>query len=182
MADNFKALEADYERLAAAGKATRQKFEDLQCVQQTKNDLDEVSNWVNEKIALCSTKTTVKDLLALSVQQEKQKTFQNELKKWQKKYDNVKTSMKRMATLLAGDLTTFEEKVSAIDKQWLELRELSADKEIHLAALAAQLNLNSDLNEVGKPKNNCLRSELVLYSMWDCKNLNHLTFYRPNLG
>jgi hypothetical protein len=69
-------LEADYERLAAAGKATRQKFEDLQCVQQIKNDLDEVSNWVNEKIALCSTRTNVKDLLALSVQQEKHKTFQ----------------------------------------------------------------------------------------------------------
>ena len=74
--ENFKALEADYERLAAAGKATRQKFEDLQCVQQIKNDLDEVSNWVNEKIALCSTRTNVKDLLALSVQQEKHKTFQ----------------------------------------------------------------------------------------------------------
>jgi len=42
VAENFKALEADYERLAAAGKATRQKFEDLQCVQQIKNDLDEV--------------------------------------------------------------------------------------------------------------------------------------------
>jgi hypothetical protein len=69
VAENFKALEADYERLAAAGKATRQKFEDLQCVQQIRNDLDEVSNWVNEKIALCSTKTAVKDLLALSVQQ-----------------------------------------------------------------------------------------------------------------
>ena len=56
VSDNFKALEADYERLAEAGKATRQKFEDLQCVQQIKNDLDEVSNWVNEKIALCSTR------------------------------------------------------------------------------------------------------------------------------
>ena len=150
MAENFKALEADYERLAAAGKATRQKFEDLQCVQQIKNDLDEVSTWVNEKIALCSTKTTVKDLLALSLQQEKQKTFQTELKKWQKKYDNVKTSMKRLVPLVAGDLASFEGKVSAIDKQWQELRELSADKEIHLAALAAKLNLNSDLNEVSK--------------------------------
>ena len=150
MAENFKALEADYERIAAAGKATRQKFEDLQCVQQIKNDLDEVSTWVNEKIALCSTKTTVKDLLALSLQQEKQKTFQTELKKWQKKYDNVKTSMKRLVPLVAGDLASFEGKVSAIDKQWQELRELSADKEIHLAALAAKLNLNSDLNEVSK--------------------------------
>jgi hypothetical protein len=59
---------------------------------------------VQEKIALCSTKTTVKDLLALSLQQEKQKTFQTELKKWQKKYDNVKTSMKRLVPLVAGDM------------------------------------------------------------------------------
>jgi hypothetical protein len=149
-------LEADYERLAAAGKATRQKFEDLQCVQQIKNDLEEVSNWVNEKIALCSTRTNVKDLLALSVQQEKHKTFQNELKKWHKKYENVQLSMKRMVPLVSGDLASYEEKVLAIDKQWEELRELSADKEIHLAALVAKLNLNSDLNEVSLCKLSCL--------------------------
>jgi hypothetical protein len=149
-------LEADYERLAAAGKATRQKFEDLQCVQQIKNDLEEVSNWVNEKIALCSTRTNVKDLLALSVQQEKHKTFQNELKKWHKKYENVQLSMKRMVPLVSGDLASYEEKVLAIDKQWEELRELSADKEIHLAALVAKLNLNSDLNEVSLYKLSCL--------------------------
>jgi len=29
---------------------------------------------------------------------------------------------------------SFEDKVAAIDKQWLELRELSADKEIHLVS------------------------------------------------
>ncbi len=149
-------MEADYERLAAAGKATRQKFEDLQCVQQIKNDLEEVSNWVNEKIALCSTRTNVKDLLALSVQQEKHKTFQNELKKWHKKYENVQLSMKRMVPLVSGDLASYEEKVLAIDKQWEELRELSADKEIHLAALVAKLNLNSDLNEVSLCKLSCL--------------------------
>lgn len=149
-------MEADYERLAAAGKATRQKFEDLQCVQQIKNDLEEVSNWVNEKIALCSTRTNVKDLLALSVQQEKHKTFQNELKKWHKKYENVQLSMKRMVPLVSGDLASYEEKVLAIDKQWEELRELSADKEIHLAALVAKLNLNSDLNEVSLYKLSCL--------------------------
>ena len=90
----------------------------------------------------------MKDLLALSVQQEKHKTFQTELKKWHKKYENVQLSMKRMVPLISGDLTSFQDKVSAIDKQWEELRELSADKEVHLAALVAKLNLNSDLNEV----------------------------------
>jgi hypothetical protein len=118
--------------------------------------LEEVSNWVNEKIALCSTRTNVKDLLALSVQQEKHKTFQNELKKWHKKYENVQLSMKRMVPLVSGDLASYEEKVLAIDKQWEELRELSADKEIHLAALVAKLNLNSDLNEVSLYKLSCL--------------------------
>jgi hypothetical protein len=78
---------------------------------------------------------------------------QNELKKWHKKYETVQLSMKRMVPLVSGDLKgleEFKEKVAAIDKQWDELRELSADKEIHLAALVAKLNLNSDLNEVSR--------------------------------
>jgi hypothetical protein len=70
------------------------------------------------------------------------------MKKRQKKYENVQTSLKRLVPLVAGDLASFEAKVAAIDKQWQELRELFADKEMHSAALAAKLNLNSDLNEV----------------------------------
>ncbi len=147
MSENFRRLEEDFEKLVTAGKTTRQKFEDKQCVQQTRNDLDEVQNWVQEKLALCSTKTSVKDLLALSVQQEKHRTFQTEMKNWEKRYENVKESMKRLQSLLSGEVVSFREKVDTIDKQWEELCALSEDKANHLVALTAKLNLNYDLNE-----------------------------------
>ena len=140
---NLEALEGDWKELVALAKSTRQKFEDVQCICQIKNDLEEVGHWLTEKTAVSANPIVVKDLQALSIQLEKQKIFETEFKKWHKKYDNVQQSAKKFSLNDAS----FEEKIKVIDKQWVELEVMSKEKAKRLASLYSILNLNSDLNE-----------------------------------
>ena len=143
VAKNLNLLEEDYKKLSSIAKTTRQRFEDLQCIHQIKNDLDDIGHWLAEKTALSSTSILVKDVQALNVQLEKQKTAQTEFKKWLKKYDNVQQSAKKFSL---SD-KSFNEKVKSIDKQWEDLKSIYGEKEKRLASLFSTLNLNSDLNE-----------------------------------
>merc|ERR1711997_348860 len=143
IAKNVNKLEDDYKQLSSVAKITREKFEELQCIHQIKNDLDDVGHWLSEKTALSSTAILVKDIQALNIQLEKQKTAQNEFKKWLKKYDKVQQSAKKFSLSDDG----YNEKVKTIDKQWEELKKIYAEKENRLASLFSTLNLNSDLNE-----------------------------------
>ena len=143
IAKNISLLEEDYKKLSSVAKTTRQKFEDLQCIHQIKNDLDDIGHWLAEKTALSSSAILVKDVQALNVQLEKQKTAQTEFKKWLKKYDNVQQSAKKFS--LNDD--SFNDKVKSIDKQWEDLKAIYAEKEKRLDSLFSTLNLNSDLNE-----------------------------------
>lgn len=137
-------LEADYKHLIDLAKATRQRFEDVQCVHQIKNDLEEVAHWLSEKSALGSGAVLVKDLQALGVQVEKQKTLQTEFKKWHKKYENVQQSAKQFKLT---DDPDFVGRVAVVSKQWEDLRALFDEKEKRLALLFSSLTLNSDLND-----------------------------------
>lgn len=140
---NVNKLEEDYKQLSSVAKTTREKFEELQCIHQIKNDLDDIGHWLSEKTALSSTAILVKDIQALNIQLEKQKTAQNEFKKWLKKYDKVQQSAKKFSLSDDG----FNEKVKSIDKQWEDLKNIYTEKENRLASLFSTLNLNSDLNE-----------------------------------
>ena len=137
-------LEKDYDELVSFAKTTRQRFEDIQCVQQIRNDLDDVHHWLTEKTAVTSSPSVVKDLNALSLQLEKHKTSQNEFKKWYKKYESTLQSMKKFE--LTED-EAFLSKAKTIDRLWDELKALMKDRELKLAALFSALNLNSDLND-----------------------------------
>ena len=143
IAKNLSLLEDDYKKLSSVAKTTRQKFEDLQCIHQIKNDLDDIGHWLAEKTALSSSAILVKDVQALNVQLEKQKTSQTEFKKWLKKYDNVQQSAKKFSLNDAS----FNEKVKSIDKQCEDLKAIYFEKEKRLDSLFSTLNLNSDLNE-----------------------------------
>ena len=141
---NFEGLEKDYSELVKYAKATRQRFEDIQCVHQIRNDLDDVHHWLTEKTTVCMNPAVVKDLNGLNSQLEKHKTHQNEFKKWYKKYESTQQSMKKFEL---NDDETFVNKVKTIDQQWTELKNLMKDKESRMAALFSALNLNSDLND-----------------------------------
>ena len=141
---NFEGLEKDYSELVKYAKATRQRFEDIQCVHQIRNDLDDVHHWLTEKTTVCMNPAVVKDLNGLNSQLEKHKTHQNEFKKWYKKYESTQQSMKKFDL---NDDETFVNKVKTIDQQWTELKNLMKDKESRMAALFSALNLNSDLND-----------------------------------
>ena len=142
--DKLQTLEKDYSELVNFAKSTRQRFEDIQCVQQIRIDLDDINHWLTEKTTVSMSPAIVKDLNALSLQLEKHKTSQNEFKKWYKKYESTQQSMKKF-NLLKDEV--FANKVKSIDKLWDELKALMKDRELKLAALFSALNLNSDLND-----------------------------------
>ena len=137
-------MEKDYEELVAFAKTTRQRFEDIQCVQQIRQDLEDVHHWLTEKAAISMSLSTVKDLNALSLQLEKHKTSQNEFKKWYKKYESTQQSLKNFGLTDDG---AFTNKVKTIDRLWDELKTLMKERESKLSALFSALNLNSDLND-----------------------------------
>jgi spectrin beta len=141
---NLDTLEKDYAELVKFAKATRQKFEDIQCVHQIRNDLDDVHQWLTEKTTVSMNPSVVKDLNALSQQLENHKTFQNEFKKWYKKYESTQQSMKKFNLV---DEENFVGKVKIIDRLWDDLKNLMKERELKMAALFSALNLNSDLNE-----------------------------------
>lgn len=137
-------LEKDYDELTAFAKTTRQRFEDIQCVQQIRNDLEDVHHWLTEKIAITTSPCMVKDLNALSLQLEKHKTSQNEFKKWYKRYESTQQTLKKFGL---SDDTTFINKIKIIDRLWDELKTLMKERELKLTSLFSALNLNSDLND-----------------------------------
>ena len=140
---NFEGLEKEYSELVEFAKATRQRFEDIQCVHQIRNDLDDVHHWLTEKTTVSMNPSVVKDLNGLNSQLEKHKTFQNEFKKWYKRYESTQQSMKKFGL---NDDQTFVNKINTIDQQWTELRNLMKDKESRMSALFSALNLNSGMN------------------------------------
>ena len=144
VAKKLETLEKDYDELVAFAKTTRQRFEDIHCVQQIRHDLDDVHHWLTEKTAVTMSPSVVKDLTALSLQLEKHKTSQNEFKKWFKKYESTQQSLKKFGLT---DDAAFANKATAIDGLWDELKNLMKDRELKLAALFSALNLNSDLND-----------------------------------
>ena len=142
--EKLQTLEKDYSELVNFSKSTRQRFEDIQCVQQIRIDLDDINHWLTEKTTVSMSPAIVKDLNALSLQLEKHKTSQNEFKKWYKKYESTQQSMKKFD--LVKD-ESFANKIKSIDKLWDELKALMKDRELKLASLFSALNLNSDLND-----------------------------------
>ena len=140
----FESLEKEYSDLVEYAKGTRQRFEDIQCVHQIRNDLDDVHHWLNEKTTISMNPAVVKDLNGLNSLLEKHKTFQNEFKKWYKKYESTQQSMKKFGL---DEDETFVNKIKTIDHQWSELKNLMKDKESRMTALFSALNLNSDLND-----------------------------------
>ena len=140
----FESLEKEYSDLVEYAKGTRQRFEDIQCVHQIRNDLDDVHSWLTEKTTISMNPAVVKDLNGLNSLLEKHKTFQNEFKKWYKKYESTQQSMKKFGL---NEDETFVNKIKTIDHQWSELKNLMKDKESRMTALFSALNLNSDLND-----------------------------------
>ncbi|QQP56332.1 Spectrin beta chain_ brain 4like, partial [Caligus rogercresseyi] len=147
LAKNLESLSLDYEALLEESKSKRKELEDYQVLYQMNNDLEEVRQWLNDKIALNSSPVLAKDLRALQILLEKQKTFQNELDRWYVKYES---SVSVTEDLSSSKFKQFdaEKKIHSLNMRWEELRALVTERDAQLANLHEILTFLSDCNDI----------------------------------
>ncbi|CAB4056725.1 SPTB [Lepeophtheirus salmonis] len=147
LAKSLDPLILDYDALLEESKNKRKELEDYQVLYQMNNDLEEVRQWLNDKIALNSSPVIAKDLRALQLLQEKNKMFQNELSRWFIKYES---SVAVTEDLSSNKFKNFDadKKIHALNLRWEELRSLVAMRDAKLANLFEILTFLSDCNDI----------------------------------